>query len=115
MAHTGHRTLVVTTALSLILVVSALIDAHASSPRLVRDINAVGTGVSSAPTLFSDEGSWSMFFADDGTHGNQPWITNGTATGTFAWGPVVAGTTGGGVPIRTTGKTFLFQFARCLL
>ena len=98
-------------ALLLIFAASALTDANASSPRLVRDINAVGTGISSAPTLFSDQGAWSMFFADDGTHGNQPWVTHGTSIGTFAWGPVIPGTTGGGVPIHATGKTYLFQFA----
>jgi ELWxxDGT repeat protein len=95
----------------LIFAASALTNANASSPRLVRDINAVGMGISSAPTLFSDQGAWSMFFADDGTHGNQPWVTHGTAMGTFAWGPVIPGTAGGGVPIRAMGKTYLFQFS----
>ena len=50
-------------------------------------INAVTVGISSSPLNFSDQGSWSLFFADDGTHGMQPWVTNGTSIGTFPWGP----------------------------
>jgi ELWxxDGT repeat protein len=83
--------------------------AQAGTPHLVRDINAQYVSVSSFPGDFADQGAWSFFDANDGIHGSQPWLTNGTAAGTFLWADVSAPGTGvtGLQPLFAGGHSFI--------
>jgi ELWxxDGT repeat protein len=69
--------------------------ADAGTAHLVRDINSQVIPVSSYPLDFADFGTHSVFDADDGIHSYEPWITDGTAAGTFFWGDLTR--SGGGV------------------
>jgi ELWxxDGT repeat protein len=71
------------------------IDSRAGAARLVRDINSQYIPVSSYPQDFQDFGAVSVLDADDGIHGFEPWITDGTPAGTFLWGDLTV--TGGAV------------------
>jgi ELWxxDGT repeat protein len=71
------------------------IDSRAGTARLVRDINSQYIPVSSYPQDFQDFGAVSVLDADDGIHGFEPWITDGTRAGTFLWGDLTR--TGGAV------------------
>jgi ELWxxDGT repeat protein len=62
------------------------VDSRAGTARLVRDINSQYIPVSSYPQDFQDFGAVSVLDADDGIHGFEPWITDGTPAGTFLWG-----------------------------
>lgn len=83
--------------------------AAAAAPHLVTDINAQYITVSSYPTDFADQGAWSFMDANDGIDGFQPWISNGTASGTFLWGHVSAPGTGvtGLQPIRAGALSYI--------
>ena len=83
--------------------------AAAAAPHLVTDINAQYITVSSYPTDFADQGAWSFIDANDGIDGFQPWISNGTASGTFLWGHVSAPGTGvtGLQPIRAGALSYI--------
>ena len=72
------RILIVT---GLLLVFTA---AKAGQPHLLLDINPrlVSTA---GPAFIETATTWAYFYADDGTHGEQPWVTDGTALGTFFW------------------------------
>lgn len=50
---------------------------------MVKDLNTSGPGHSSWPTNIKSIGNIAYFAADDGIHGGEPWITNGTNEGTF--------------------------------
>ena len=71
--------------------------ASAGSPRQVRDINSRNVTIGSAPTDFVDLDAWSVFVADDGILGSEPWLTDGTAAGTFMLTEVRPGSAGAGV------------------
>ena len=62
----------------------ACASAFAGTPHLVRNINESTTAVSSNPTDFIDQGSWSFFNAQTGS-GLQYrlFATDGTTAGTF--------------------------------
>ncbi len=64
------------------------------TPHLVRDINATPVPVSSGPTEHENHGSSSVFTANDGVNGFEPWISNGTSAGTFLWGDTNPGISG---------------------
>lgn len=83
--------------------------AQAGTPHLVRDINTLNVTVSSTPGDFADQGAYSFFDANDGVHGSQPWLTNGTASGTFMWADVSAPGTGvtGLQPLLAGGKSYI--------
>ena len=70
------------------LVIAHIGSVHAAPPHLVTDINAQWIPVNSYPVDFADQGSWSFLDANDGIDGSEPWVTNGTAAGTFLWGHV---------------------------
>lgn len=84
-------------------------SAEAGTAHLVLDINAQNVAVSSFPGDFADQGAWSFFDANDGVHGSQPWLTNGTAAGTFMWGHVSQPGTGvtGLQPVFAGGHSFI--------
>jgi ELWxxDGT repeat protein len=50
------------------------------SPSLVKDINSATQ--TSAATSYTDVGGTAFFVADDGIHGRELWVSNGTAGGT---------------------------------
>jgi ELWxxDGT repeat protein len=62
-----------------------------TSVNLVKDINS-GTG-SSNPSYLTVIGSKIVFGADDGSHGNEPWVTDGTGANTSLLKDVYAGST----------------------
>lgn len=49
-------------------------------PYLVKDINLTGAG--SVPLSLTVVGDTLFFFADDGVHGFEQWVSDGTAAGT---------------------------------
>ena len=71
------------------------VESRAGTARLVRDINSQYIPISSYPQDFQDFGTVSVLDADDGVHSFEPWITDGTAAGTFLWGDLTR--TGGAV------------------
>jgi ELWxxDGT repeat protein len=86
---------------------------RAGTPHLVLDINSQNVTVGSFPTDYFNAGAWSFVDADDGTHGFEPWITDGTSAGTFMWADTNPGM--GGVlrqqPIVAADRAFLIYFA----
>jgi ELWxxDGT repeat protein len=62
-------------------------------PALLKDINP-GAGASS-PQSFFVLGNKLVFFANDGTTGTEPWVTDGSAPGTFLLRDVWPGPNGG--------------------
>jgi ELWxxDGT repeat protein len=71
------------------------VDSRAGTARLVLDINSQYVPIGSYPQDFQDFGAFSAIDADDGVHGFEPWITDGTPAGTFLWGDLTR--TGGAV------------------
>ncbi|MCG8458219.1 MAG: hypothetical protein MI919_18220, partial [Holophagales bacterium] len=65
---------------------SALMVGAASAgepPRLILDIDVTGDPLQDLdPRLIFVGGSLTVFAGDDGLHGEEPWITDGTAAGT---------------------------------
>ena len=57
----------------------SLLAAPALSQTLIRDIHPTS---GSGPTGFAASGRLLLFAADDGVHGVEPWVTDGTAAGT---------------------------------
>ncbi len=51
-----------------------------AAPYLVKDLNLAPAG--SRPACFATIRGVAFFSADDGTHGREPWVTDGTAAGT---------------------------------
>ncbi|RBI70315.1 hypothetical protein DQW77_14430, partial [Roseovarius sp. TE539] len=76
-------------------------DGTADGTNLVSDIRAqsdpeTGQPLSSGPYNFiSLQNGQAVFKADDGIHGEEPWITDGTPAGTRLLGDIQAGPTGG--------------------
>lgn len=82
------------------------IDA-AGGARLVRDL-LPGTG-SSAPNHFERLGERVLFSADDGLHGRELWITDGTAQGTRLLADLVPGSQGSDpIGLRRIGARVVF-------
>lgn len=77
LAHRA-RILIVT---GLLLVFTA---GNAGQPHLLLDINPLPV-TTLGPAFFEAATTWAYFYADDGTHGEQPWVSDGTALGTFFW------------------------------
>lgn len=77
------------------------------SVSLVKDIVAGGT--SSSPVYITAISSTKVVFrANDVTTGDEPWVSDGTAAGTFRLADINAGTTnsGMGVPVAVNGKAY---------
>jgi MYXO-CTERM domain-containing protein len=66
--------------------------ASGAQPYAIRDVRP--GPVSSFPQGFADLGAKLLFFADDGTHGQEPWISDGTTLGTNMIADVVPGANG---------------------
>jgi ELWxxDGT repeat protein len=64
------------------LTVLAATPARSLTPYLVKEINTNSVPGSSAPQDFVSLGSYTVFTADDGINGPQPWSSNGTLAGT---------------------------------
>jgi ELWxxDGT repeat protein len=87
---------------------------HALTAHLVRDINSQTIGIGSNPTNFTDQSNWSLFSANDGVHGFEPWVTDGTPAGTFLMGDLTPGndTSSTGYAVYYAGgHSFTFQNA----
>jgi ELWxxDGT repeat protein len=80
---------------------------RAGQPHLVLDINPRLVSTGAFPSIFQTSGTWSFFYADDGTHGYSPWVTDGTAMGTFLWGRVSQSATTGFPSIQVGNKIYL--------
>jgi ELWxxDGT repeat protein len=59
---------------------------------IVKDLNTSAPSNSSWPTNLKSIGSVVFFAADDGIHGGEPWISNGTNEGTFLLKDISPGT-----------------------
>ena len=118
-----HRPAVSPRNVSTVLVLAVLTvarTASAQSPRLVMDVHPgpQGSFTAHATAVGSDD---RLFFgADDGAHGDEAWVTDGTTAGTHLISDLVPGTTGarfyvaapmngtmlfGGPPYSTDGTT----------
>ena len=78
-----------------LVIAAALIAVLAAVPSsaqvtLVEDINP-GVGASSTGYGATAFGSKILFSADDGTHGYEPWVSDGTAEGTFMLADILVG------------------------
>ena len=63
------------------------------NPSLVKDINSATE--TSAPTTYTDVGGTAFFTADDGIHGRELWVSDGTAGGTEMVEDIYPGATSG--------------------
>jgi ELWxxDGT repeat protein len=79
--------------LVLLHVVCAGVASAFTPPAMVLDINP-GAGDSS-PVVFYALGGQLVFFASDGATGSEPWVSDGTAAGTFRLRDVWPGANGG--------------------
>ncbi len=72
-------------------------DGTTSGTVLVRDINpGSGTGMeANTGKMFGQNGTWLFFRADDGTHGKELWISDGTTAGTRMAGDLFPGSGNG--------------------
>jgi ELWxxDGT repeat protein len=75
----GSALAAATVVLPLGLLVLAALALASSGPKLARDINPSG---SSYPDYLTNVGGTLFFAADDGTHGNELWRSDGTGAGT---------------------------------
>jgi ELWxxDGT repeat protein len=66
------------------------------SPRLLLDINpgSASSSTDFVPPEFTQVNNSAFFVADDGTHGAELWLTNGSPTGTFMVRDIDPGPTG---------------------
>ncbi len=81
-----------------------------AQPFLVENINRdQGPGVDSSPTGFAALPGAAVFFADDGVHGDEPWVTDGQAGGTALLADLVPGAGGSwGRPLAVVGDLLYF-------
>lgn len=87
---------------TLLLVLTSLHTAISQWPEMVKDIHPSG---SSAPGIGRILDGRMIFTADDGTHGNELWITDGTDAGTHLLKDIRPDTTG-----DVSGITYLGAF-----
>jgi ELWxxDGT repeat protein len=81
----------------LILLSLASTTAQAAGPHLVKDIkpgSASSTVTSGGGLNFSASATKLFFVADDGVHGAEPWVSDGTAAGTQLLADIVVGSNG---------------------
>ncbi len=78
-ATTSRAAICCLTLAALLVVVAPRVAA--GGPELVRDLDPVAA--SSDPRLIGILGDTLLIDADDGVHGREPWITDGTAAGTY--------------------------------
>jgi len=83
-------------------------QASPSQPYLVKDINI--NAVSSSPSELTAAGGTLFFKADDGTHGEELWISDGTSSGTVLVKDIYSGTSSSSPShLTTTGGKLFFQ------
>ena len=59
-----------------------IVTAQAQVVKRLKDINTVTGGTSSNPTEFTNSNNQLFFVANNGVHGTELWITDGTESGT---------------------------------
>lgn len=86
-----------------------------ATTRMVKDIHSgsVGSAIAGHDLAAASFGNWLFFSADDGVHGPELWVTNGTAAGTTLVADIHPGSAGsaeeyGHDPITADGKLFFF-------
>ena len=70
-------------------------DGTANGTYMIKEIRGEdenGNNYGSSPSGFTVIGDLMYFFADDGTHGSEPWVTDGTANGTYMLKDIREGT-----------------------
>jgi ELWxxDGT repeat protein len=80
-------------------------------PSLLRNIRSDTSGVfSSSPDNFFAQNNMVFFTADDGTHGDEWWVTDGTANGTHIVKDIAVGPNSSqpGLIISLNGATYIF-------
>jgi ELWxxDGT repeat protein len=95
------------------LLVAGVLFAPAVSPAqpfLVENINQdQGPGLDSSPRGFTALPQAAVFFADDGVHGDEPWVTDGQTGGTALLADLVPGAGGSaGRPLAVIGDLLYF-------
>ena len=78
--------------------------ANSQAPRLVKDINPR----SSKPFGFAELYGKTVFLADDGVHGYEPWLTDGTKLGTKLLKDIYTGTLGSHISSLVQAGDLLF-------
>jgi ELWxxDGT repeat protein len=89
-------------------------DGTAAGTFMLKDVNpgVANAGVETIAPFEPSSGSrQAFFFADDGTHGPEPWISDGTSNGTFMLMDIVPGSPGSApssLPTAVAGSKFLY-------
>lgn len=75
---------------------------------MVKDLNTSGPSNSSWPSSIKSIGNIAYFSADDGFHGGEPWITNGTGEGTFLLKDISPGATSSSAGLFTPLGSYVY-------
>ena len=101
-----HKYLITTVGASMLALCANGTVLAAGKPYLVKDINPGG---SSAPDYLTKVGNRLFFNADDGVHGRELWVSDGTEAGTYMVVDLLAGPNGNALSIRELGGRAFYQ------